>query len=82
MKCHELKTVSPFFEAIGNGKTFEVRKHDRDFQVGDTLVLNHYSPITGYKGESKVVRVTYILTHGEFDGVAKGYVVLGLEFRA
>lgn len=78
MKCHELKTVSPFFEALGNGKTFEVRKHDRDFQVGDTLILNHYSPIFGYLGERKFARITYVLTHGEFEGVAQGYAVLGL----
>lgn len=37
---HELKTWLPYFDAIVDGtKLFEVRKNDRDFQVGDCLRL-------------------------------------------
>lgn len=42
---HELKTWPEFFEAIQSGKKkFEVRKNDRDFKTGDTLLLKEYDP--------------------------------------
>lgn len=40
MSEHELKTASPYWDAIERGeKLFEVRKNDRFFQQGDTVVL-------------------------------------------
>ncbi len=37
---HELKTWSAYFNEVFMGhKTFEVRKADRDFKVGDKLIL-------------------------------------------
>jgi len=37
---HELKINPEFFDAVASGiKTFEVRKNDRPFRIGDTLVL-------------------------------------------
>lgn len=42
---HELKTWPIFYNAILDGtKTFECRKNDRDFKVGDTLVLKEFDP--------------------------------------
>lgn len=38
---HQLKTESKYFDQIRYGhKTFEVRKNDRNFKVGDYLGLN------------------------------------------
>ncbi|TDX86206.1 DUF3850 domain-containing protein [Epilithonimonas xixisoli] len=40
MKKHKLKLRQPFFDDVYfNRKEFEVRKNDRDYQVGDRLVL-------------------------------------------
>jgi len=40
MSKHFLKTWAEYFEAVKSGnKTFEVRVNDRDFKVGDILVL-------------------------------------------
>jgi|TARA_Y100000310_G_scaffold298310_1_gene332146 hypothetical protein len=43
MKTHELKTEPKYFGRLVSGdKTFEIRKNDRDFQVGDELILKEY----------------------------------------
>jgi hypothetical protein len=35
--------VQPFFDEVWEGrKTFEVRKDDRDYQAGDTVVLREW----------------------------------------
>lgn len=40
MSNHILKTTQPWWERVALGqKTAEIRRHDRDFQVGDTLEL-------------------------------------------
>lgn len=42
---HELKIWPEFFEAVISGrKTFEVRKNDRFFCFGDTVVLREFVP--------------------------------------
>jgi hypothetical protein len=39
----ELKVLIPYYEDIISGiKTFEVRKNDRDFKVGDILKLREF----------------------------------------
>ena len=38
--AHELKTYPKYFqETIEGNKPFEIRKNDRNFQVGDVLIL-------------------------------------------
>lgn len=77
MKMHELKTRPEYFQAVWDGrKTFEVRKNDRDFKVGDAVKLVEYSESEGYTGSALVKTITYILDDPEF--VKEGYVVLGL----
>lgn len=40
---HDLKTDPVYFERVFNGeKTFEVRKDDRGYQSGDTLILREF----------------------------------------
>ena len=60
---HFLKTWPEYFQAIWDGKkTFEVRKNDRDFKVGDMLVLQEFDPKTKeYSGSALCKRVTYII---------------------
>lgn len=39
-KTHELKILPKYFSEVYSGnKTFEVRKNDRNFKVGDMLIL-------------------------------------------
>lgn len=77
---HELKCKSCFFTAIKDGaKTFEIRKNDRDYQVGDFLALNETKTESReeyYTGDSIIARVVYILDDKEY--VPEGYVAMGI----
>ena len=47
MTTHYLKCWPIFFfEAASGMKTFEIRKNDRDFRVGDIIVLQYWDPLT------------------------------------
>jgi hypothetical protein len=79
MQVHELKTVQPYFDAVARqDKTFEVRKNDRPFAVGDALWLREWNLATARYGAGYVRRVSYILPGGQF-GIEPGYCVLGLQ---
>lgn len=79
MNLHELKTWPEYFKAVERGdKTFEVRKADRDFNVGDFLKLREWNPKKeAYTGKSVIRCITYILPGGQF-GIEEGYCVLGM----
>ena len=74
MKIHELKTLPKYFlEQAAGVKTFEVRKNDRNYELGDILVLKEWN--NGYTGAEISVIVIYMLK--DFVGLKDGYVVLG-----
>lgn len=79
MTTHHLKTWPEYFQAVADGrKPFEVRRDDRDFQDGDTLVLQEYDE--GYTGASLRASVSYVLRSPLF--VKSGYAILGLQHVA
>ena len=74
---HKLKILPEYFIDIVDGrKTFEVRKNDRNFNVGDTLVLQEWSNGTYLAGYARV-QVTYILNDSQY--CKEGYVILGIK---
>lgn len=77
---HELKTWPEYFEEVLMAhKNFEVRKHDRNYQVGDTLILKEYDPTNGtYTGRELARGISYILPGGDF-GIEKGFCVMSLS---
>ncbi|SHK69476.1 DUF3850 domain-containing protein [Epilithonimonas mollis] len=78
MKVHRLKLQQPYFEDVFyNRKEFEVRKNDRDYQVGDRLVLFE-DPTENTLHKYVMKDIKYILEGGQF-GIEPGYVVLGLK---
>ena len=78
-KIHSLKTWPEYFNKVVSGeKSFEVRKDDRGFEVGDTLILQEFIMNFGYTDREIYKEVTYKLEGGSF-GVEKGFCVLGLR---
>ena len=75
MKNHELKIAPEFFEAIAAGeKTFELRKEDRGFNVGDVLWLREWKD-DRHTGRELKKRATYLLSGW---GLSSGYVCIAL----
>jgi hypothetical protein len=86
---HELKVYPCYFEEIRLGnKTFELRRFERDYQVGDILRLREHEKPPKYKewldddlytGRELTAVISYVLPGGEFPGVDDDYCVLGFK---
>ncbi len=82
MRVHRLKTWPVFFELVRiDRKKAEVRKADRDFRVGDYLLLLEFDPSSDrLTGRSSYRRITHILTPTDPPrGLMDGFVVLSME---
>ena len=80
LRRHELKTRPGFFEAVWRGeKTFELRKDDRGFRAGDTLVLREWKPGTEYTGRSIEAIVTYLMAGC---GLKRDHVCMAIEVQS
>lgn len=77
-QLHELKIYPKYFEAVlDESKTFEIRKNDRNFHVGDNIFLREWDNIK-YSGRTIFAEITYILDD-KFIGLAEDYVALGIK---
>ncbi len=78
-KTHELKILPQWFEDVVKGKkNFEIRKNDRDFKVGDKLLLKEYT-YGRFTGREVTKRVMYVY-HGDGTyGLSPDYCILGLK---
>lgn len=87
MQRHTLKTLPAYFVAQADGlKKFEIRRHDRDFRLGDEVLLTEIDGKLGQEytptGRTHLVRITYILRsdpQSPFEGLDIGYSILGTE---
>lgn len=79
---HELKTWKEYFQLMVDGtKQFELRKNDRGFKVGDTLLLKEYDKEKEtYTGRNLHQKITYLLygADAEVFGLKEGFCILGL----
>ena len=78
MNRHELKTWPQYFAAVRLGKKrFEIRRNDRDFAVGDILVLREFDPESqAYTGQTEDRLITFLLSEEDY-GVIHGFVAIG-----
>lgn len=85
MTTHRLKVLIKYADAIMNGtKTFEVRKNDRGYEVGDKIVFDVVTNKSYFVGEAAryplngaTYRIDYILD--DFEGLAQKYVALAIS---
>ncbi len=88
MSFHRLKVWPEFFSHLeSRHKQFEIRKDDRGFQVGDTLLLCEWDPSPAdsqgfkrapkYTGKWIEATVVYLMKGGRF-GLGPDYVIMGL----
>lgn len=74
---HKLKTIQPYYDASESGlKTFEIRKNDRNFKLGDVLVLYEWTGSSA-TGRRHIKQVTFILSDKPW--LPEGYVCMALQ---
>ena len=76
---HELKIYPEYLKEVLSGdKTFEVRKNDRPYTIGDTIHFREFNKESNEYGaiEADYI-ISYILCDGEY--VKDGFVVLGIK---
>ena len=75
-KVHDVKLGATFFDDVKTGrKTFELRKNDRGYKEGDTIVLHEYKD-GATTGRTITKKIVYMLE--DFTGLEDGYCILGL----
>lgn len=80
---HVLKTwPRPFVAAWFGKKKHEIRKNDRDFKVGDTLILREWDPDSRmYSGRQIRCLVSYLSTGGSW-GLPDDLCVMSIDLVA
>lgn len=76
-EVHRIKVLVPYFQSlVDREKNFELRLNDRDYRVGDTVVLEEY---TGehYTGRGITRKIKYVLKDCPQFGLKDGYCVFG-----
>lgn len=75
---HRIKIAPVHFNDVVFGiKRAEVRRHDRDYWVGDVLVLREWEH-GKFTGREARAQITHILP-GDQHGIAPGYSVLSIS---
>lgn len=76
---HAIKIEPQFYKDVESlNKTFEVRKADREYKVGDALLLQEYDAETKkYSGKEWSGYINYVFTDEAY--VKKGFVILGIK---
>lgn len=80
MTVHYLKIKPEYYKDVECGlKTFELRKNDRNFQVGDVLMLIKLDGEGNETDQVCKVKVNYILKDCPQYGLKDGYAILGIN---
>lgn len=74
---HRIKILPEYFEKVkARHKNFEIRVNDRDYQVGDLVVLNEHTGVF-YTGRGVTRKIKYILKDCPQYGLKDGYCIFG-----
>ena len=74
-KIHQIRLSSKYFDDVCSGKkSFEFRKNDRNYKVGDILEMTEFKD---GKNTGRMVRVIVTYFLDGFTGIEDGYCILG-----
>lgn len=77
MKIHKLKIKHEYLEEVELGrKSFELRKNDRDYQIGDII---SFIDIDKNICKDDLYEITYILKDVPGYGLSSEYCILGIK---
>ena len=81
-KLHVIKVREIYAEdLLDGGKTFEIRKNDRNYQVGDKIMFRVIDSKTQERMQhplnKRLFDITYVLE--DVPGLHKGYAILGIR---
>ncbi|HGF7570161.1 TPA: DUF3850 domain-containing protein [Enterococcus hirae] len=58
---HRIKIKSQYFSAVAKGlKTFEIRYNDRQYKVGDKIILQEIDRLGSYTGQEIQAFISYL----------------------
>lgn len=78
---HELKILDEYFmEVKKQHKNFELRKNDRNFNVGDDVILKEIDKNGNETGNIILRKILYVLKDCPEYGLKDGYCILSLGF--
>lgn len=82
-KTHVLKIWPEFYDDVEKeNMNFQLRENDRDFQVGDNIILQEWCPIGKSYTRKEVYRhIDYILKGGKL-GLPENLCILGISSTA
>ena len=73
------KCLPEYYQAVRKRtKTFEIRKDDSDYEIGDILELQEWDG-KEYTGHKIAREITYILRDAEQYGLRDGYCILAIQ---
>lgn len=76
---HSLKIRKQYFDSVLKlEKTFEIRKNDRSYRVGDILILHEIDENLLLTGRKLIVQVTYVYRSPNY-GLMPGYCILAIK---
>ncbi len=79
----KITTAIAFAEIISGGKTFELRKDDRPYQIGDTILLQEQNEDGGlFTGREAPLTITSLVRPGKKVGLKFGHVLIGFTVGA
>jgi len=73
---HLLKILPEYYYSVKSGsKTFEIRKNDRNYKIGDLICLNLFNDGKFIDGEAILIKIKYLTDYKQRDG----YVVFSFD---
>lgn len=74
--AHKIKINKQYFNAVLEGaKNFEIRYNDRNYHVGDKILLQEIDSKRNYTGREVSGEITYITDYEQ----KEGFVVFGFK---